>query len=502
MDRVAPVSSTTRRTKPLVHAFGTENHYYVYDTNTNRIGRASEGLFRLVRLDDGNSSPQQLEDKLLQDCPERERAWGHEAVSEYCAARTRGLFSSRRPSDIQPFAPPLPFKQQYENQLQQLIIEVTEDCNLRCTYCTYSGQYQSQRGYSRKRLDWSTARRAVDYFLDHSTASEHRAVTFYGGEPLLNMDLIAECCARASQPVQGQLPRFQLATNGTLLAGDIARRLVALDMYVIVSLDGGECGHDANRVTTDGHGTWNRIVSNLRRLKSDYPDYFRTHIGVNCVLAPNASPKAACELFELEQELLGTGIILVSIVSDKGSDYWERNPAPEAWRSEVFSLRMKYYESLICGSPRHKFLDALFQHDLLRIQKRELSPHLPATIPLNGCCIPGTRRLFLDCDGNYHLCERIHRAAPIGNVEVGLDMAAIESLWNRYRELAQRSCLDCWLVRFCPRCFASVDTKDAEKFKEACDGLRTGFSRSLQDYCRIAEINPFAFRFMEKIVVS
>lgn len=74
-------------------------------------------------------------------------------------------------------------KKKLDNHLTQLIINVTEDCNLRCEYCLYSGNYTGRRKHNRTSdTPWGVAKKAIDFFYRHSRLSEEKYISFYGGE--------------------------------------------------------------------------------------------------------------------------------------------------------------------------------------------------------------------------------------------------------------------------------------------------------------------------------
>ena len=76
-----------------------------------------------------------------------------------------------------------------EHYMGNLILQVTQQCNLRCKYCAYSGNYYN-RSHTSERMDFETAQKAIDFYLARSDKADQLAVSFYGGEPLLEFELI------------------------------------------------------------------------------------------------------------------------------------------------------------------------------------------------------------------------------------------------------------------------------------------------------------------------
>ena len=96
-------------------------------------------------------------------------------------------------------------------------------------------------------MPWDIARRAIDYLEAHSSSLKKVAITFYGGEPLLNVDTITRTVEYALGRMQGRHLDFGISTNGTLLTADVARFLSSNDFRVALSLDGPKTG-DKHRV--------------------------------------------------------------------------------------------------------------------------------------------------------------------------------------------------------------------------------------------------------------
>jgi len=346
------------------------------------------------------------------------------------------------------------------------------------------------------------AHAAIDYFLDNSSQEEQPSITFYGGEPLLNMRLLSSCVDYSRTKLKGRNPRFQLTTNGLALTPKVSRELVDMDMNMLVSVDGPREAHDSNRLTKSGIGTFDKVMENLRSLRELHTDYYCSHIGITSVLSPYTDIILAHEFFTAD-ELFSTGILQVSFVNGLHSDYWSKNQPSEEWWDSIEILRAEYYECLVRGNgPADKFLTALFQKDLLRLYRRDTYRRFPQRLPLNGCCEPGARRLYVDVSGRYHLCERINQTMPIGSVENGIDSSLADAVWSDYVKTHQDKCCDCWGSRFCTRCFARAGEGGMDVPEKQCHGHLKSLERQLVDYCEIAELNPLAFSFMDTIVIA
>ena len=107
-----------------------------------------------------------------------------------------------------------------EHYMGNLILQVTQQCNLRCKYCAYSGNYYN-RSHTSNRMDFETAKKAIDFYLKRSEKADQLALSFYGGEPLLEFELIKKCVSYILQRKGDKKILFTMTTNGTLMTEDV-----------------------------------------------------------------------------------------------------------------------------------------------------------------------------------------------------------------------------------------------------------------------------------------
>lgn len=149
--------------------------------------------------------------------------------------------------------------------LRQLILQVTQNCNLRCKYCVYSGSYVN-RTHTKKRMSFEIAKQAVDFYFAHNTNKDAGVISFYGGEPLLEMELIKKIVVYSEKLYEGKELRFNMTSNATLLTDEIADFLYEHNFNLTISLDGPEEVHNQSRVFADSKtGTFQCIIKNLEK---------------------------------------------------------------------------------------------------------------------------------------------------------------------------------------------------------------------------------------------
>ena len=118
--------------------------------------------------------------------------------------------------------------------MEQLVLQVTKDCNLRCTYCIYSGRFRT-RTHSREYMTEEVALRAVDYFFQRSWNTERVTIGFYGGEPLLNYRLIKQIISYVESHYAEKRTVFSMTTNLTKLSEAVARYVIDHEVRLHVS---------------------------------------------------------------------------------------------------------------------------------------------------------------------------------------------------------------------------------------------------------------------------
>jgi len=436
------------------------------------------------------------------------------AIEEIDSARQRGLMLSVRPRETV-----LPSHEDIQKLIaekrEQLILNVTEDCNFRCSYCLYGGGYEHYRTHSGRTMSWETARAAIDDFLEHCRLSKNPVISFYGGEPLLNFELIRRCVVYGREQTQGRDVRFSLTTNGSLLSGEVAKFLADEGFLVLVSLDGPAAIHDRSRRTRGDEPTWRRVFSNLERFLEDYPDYRSNgRLRFNAVATPQS------DLCEAERFWASCGMFTGTMGLEISEQKMPGVSLPVQPDDPLVASARKLRKEFVEGHKSGRFArdygqasrwvqSALFQKQLLVFHKRGyLSPHLPEKMVFLNTCVPGARRTFVSADGGYYACERVvHSPAQlIGDIAGGVDTGKVLALLEKWMNATGEQCRFCWCVSHCMAgCLAMVEgdggiTEEAKA--RLCAMHRRATHQLLMEYCGILEENHDAFDYMSEFELS
>jgi len=153
--------------------------------------------------------------------------------------------------------------------LQSLVMNLTNQCNLSCTYCYEFGEDKVATPEGKpKFMDIETAKASVDFLLKESRDRKSIHITFFGGETLMNFPLLKEVVAYATDraAAEGRFIDFSLTTNATLLTPAIIKFLSDNSIGVTVSMDGPPEMHDKLRVFANGRGSYDIIAPRVKAL--------------------------------------------------------------------------------------------------------------------------------------------------------------------------------------------------------------------------------------------
>ena len=487
---------------PFIKKFRTRSSLYIYDANTNHIVKVDPVVYSVVD-DIHRLAPEEIVRKWRGrfDTAEVRRALGEIGRT----MEADHLFRADRPREIRPFGGQSIQERAREASYQHLILNVTESCNLRCRHCVYGGKYPNQRLHSSRRMNWEIAHKALDFFLEKSRRVKEPHVGFYGGEPLLNLDLIRDCVEYVRSRTSKKY-HFGLTTNGLLLRPPVAEYLIENDFNIMVSLDGPRHVHDRCRVDARGRGSWEKVIRNLELLSAMSPLYFKSRVTISAVVISNDHLSDIRSFFENSPLLSGLSVSTSYPVYTPNPLIEEEQPAgrENSHPCEHCALFSNCESRLTNLEGLTGFLKGYFQRELYEIHYRPIFDGFNGGIHINGCCFPGQRRLFASCDGRYFICERLDNGYPLGSVDEGVLPERVAALVEEYRGVS-KSCLNCWAVRFCTKCYASMSTGGRINWdlrRKECHSFRRDFEKVLVLYHEVAEKDPRAFGFLRHVTQS
>ena len=248
--------------------------------------------------------------------------------------------------------------------LENLVLNVTDQCNLRCDYCIYSGNYEGQRVHGTKSMPISTAKIAIDIFMNKS--SEKSNVLFYGGEPLIASNLIRFTLDHIARNHPEKNVQYGMTTNFTLGHQNLDF-LIENNFLLSVSLDGDETIHDSSRKYPNGKGTHSRVVENLLALKERSPEYFEKRVLFSVTISTPNSLESIKDYFS--QELFTRHPLSIQTVEKR----FKRNKSTTAsvFEDRILKFKRDYFHQILEGKEVSTFLRALFDRTVLPIYARD-----------------------------------------------------------------------------------------------------------------------------------
>lgn len=399
--------------------------------------------------------------------------------------------------------------------LRQLLIEVTDSCNLQCKYCGYGEFYSNHDRRNTRNQIFDNVKILIDHLAelwasDYNTSYQNKVyIGFYGGEPLLNMKLIRESVEYIeSLRIKNLNFRFNMTTNAVLL-DRYMDYLVEKDFYLLISLDGNEY-NNSYRVDKQGRPSFNKVRNNVLKLKETYPDYFEKEVRFNVVLHDRNS--------------IESSLNYIKDVFGKVPRISELNPygiAPEK-RDEfgkIFKMLLKSLNEAIDNDPsiKEKFKKedgkSLSYHAMIMyhcgnryqtytdmFESESDEKYLPT-----GTCKPFERKLFLTVNGKILPCERIgqeHVLAWLKDGKLEMDYAAIARYYSSMYEMVIKNCTHCILKKHCGQCMMLLKEKDG---KLTCPQIQgeAYLQKRFSDFLSYAEQNPGDYeRLLSSLIVS
>ena len=222
----------------MIHVFTYHDHYYIYDTGSGSLHACDEQTANYL-----SGKPVELTDEELKS-----------TLADLAGLRSEGLLYAEEPTAY-------PMK---SNEVKALCLHVSHDCNLRCKYCfADEGAYHSVR----ETMSFEVAKSAIDFLLENSGNRKVLEVDFFGGEPLMNFDVVKRTVyyAKAEAEKRGKRFLFTTTTNGLLLDDETIRFLNEEMENVVLSLDGRKEVHDAVRKTVNGKGSFDAVIEKIKK---------------------------------------------------------------------------------------------------------------------------------------------------------------------------------------------------------------------------------------------
>ena len=324
-------------------------------------------------------------------------------------------------------------KQRSGNVVKALCLHVAHTCNLSCSYCFASqGKYQGERAL----MSLDVGKRALDFLIESSGARRNLEVDFFGGEPLMNWDVVKELVAygRSREAETGKRFRFTLTTNGVLVDDEVIDFCNREMHNVVLSLDGRKEVNDRFRVDWAGHGSYDRIVPRFQHFverRGDRNYYVRgTFTHHNLDFTEDLFHMADLGFTELSMEP-------VVCAPDDPCAITEADLPKVFEQYEILAKDMLRREKE--GKP------ITFYHYMIDLE------HGPCIYKQLSVCVSGTVYLAVTPRGDLYPCHQFvgDEAYRMGDIWTGVTNTALRDKFARCNVYARPQCDDCWAKLYC-----------------------------------------------------
>lgn len=357
--------------------------------------------------------------------------------------------------------------------INDIVFELTQKCNLTCTYCVYGDLYRHEGNNHLDDLNLDVALCIIDTLCDQMklriNTSIRKKITlgFYGGEPLLKFDLIMKIVEYAeSKSCDDFYFEYSLTTNGLLLEKYIDY-FVKYKFNLLVSLD-GNFENSSYRVTKNRENIYNTIIAVLLQVKNRYPDYFTERISFNSVLHDKNSVEEVALYF---QEMFNKVPMFSELSSSR-----IRNDKQELFKS-IYRANSPNYRKLRESLSEHNYIALnkglknvpVFFYELLNINIKSWTDWLcdyEYQYYPSATCLPFSNRIFVSADGRLHLCEHIGYNYSIGYIDLKkkciiFDRNQWAMQYTNYFSRINSSCNKCAEFFLCKKCLFERNMKCA-----------------------------------------
>ena len=415
----------------MIHQYKLGGYNIVLDICSGSVHAVDEVAYDIISMFEGN-------DKGAVLSAMAEKYAGREDISsadlEECYAQVVSLKDAGKlftPDTFEPMAGKL--KAKTSGVIKALCMHIAHTCNLNCEYCFASqGKYHGERAV----MSFDVGKRALNFLIENSGSRKNLEVDFFGGEPLMNFDVVKQLVAyaRSIEKQHNKNFRFTLTTNGMLINDDVIEFANRECYNVVLSLDGRKEIHDRYRVDYAGNGSWEKIVPKFQKLVAERGGkgyYMRgtfTH----------ANPDFLKDI-QVMLDLGFTELSMEPVVCAPGD--------PSELTAEDMPIVMDQYEKLA---------------ELMRARDKAGKPftfyHYMIDLTGGPCiykrisgCGSGTEYMAVTPWGDLYPCHQFvgEEKFKLGDIWKGVDNPAIQEEFSSCNVYARPECRDCWAKLYC-----------------------------------------------------
>lgn len=415
----------------MVHQYKLNGYNIVLDTCSGSIHVVDEVIYDMIQVYQ-KETKEELINRMLEKYSYREDVTREEL--ELCIEDIEGLIRNEKLFTKDSFEELAgTFKERAGNVVKALCFHVAHSCNLNCSYCFASqGNYHGERAL----MSFEVGKRAIDFLVENSGTRKNLEVDFFGGEPLMNWQVVKDIVAYARQVEKEKNKnfRFTLTTNGVLIDDEVIEFANKEMSNVVLSLDGRKEIHDLTRVDYSGKGSYDLIVPKFKKLveaRGDKNYYIRgtfTH----------ANPDFTKDVFHIA-DLGFTQLSMEPVVCDPSD--------PMALTKEDLEIVKEHYEILAKEMLKRKEegREFTFYHYMIDLTEG------PCIYKRISGCGSGTEYMAVTPWGDLYPCHQFvgEGAYKLGDIWQGVTADERRNEFKSCNAYARKDCEACWAKLYC-----------------------------------------------------
>ncbi len=416
----------------MVHQFINNGYHIVLDVNSGSVHVVDAVAYDVIpivktALQDGMSDAAEISDMAARESGYNTEEC-REAVQEILELKEAGmLFTEDKYKDYI-----FDFKNR-ETVVKALCLHVAHDCNLACQYCfAEEGEYHGRRAL----MSFAVGKKALDFLVRNSGNRVNLEVDFFGGEPLMNWQVVKELVAygRSLEEPYHKKFRFTLTTNGVLLDDAIQEFLNREMANVVLSIDGRRKVNDRMRPFRGGQGSYDRIVPKFRKLAESR--------GQKNYYVRGTFTRHNLDFAEDVLHLADLGFEQISVepvVAPDCEEYAIREEDVPRILAEYDRLALALLQRKKEGKSVHFF------HFMIDLEGG------PCVAKRLSGCGSGTEYLAVTPWGDFYPCHQFvgQEKFLMGNVEEGIINTDIRDQFKNCNVYAKEKCRDCFARFYC-----------------------------------------------------
>ncbi len=345
-------------------------------------------------------------------------------------------------------------------------LHVAHACNIKCAYCfAHGGDYGGPPGL----MHLDVAHQAVRWALVSAIPHKRCQIDFFGGEPLLNFELIQSTVPYAREYAHelGVGVSFGVTTNGSLLSEEIVQYLTGEEIQVMVSVDGNAAIQDRLRKFNDGSKTFDVVAQGVKRLTQKSAGQVTVH-------ATMTSFNMDGDAIERDLEKLGAAQLeFAQVVASPNVPYAFREEHLPELKRGLYKKSKRELEAILNGSQNAGFFDEYIE----RLMRRDNVCH--------GC--QGGKTFFaVAADGAIYFCSSLADSPEfkMGDVFAGLDVQIQDRIKETFQVDNRTDCRACWARNLCGgSCLFDARTSTGDPLKPnpvSCEQIRYRYELAME----------------------